>query len=185
MKVYLQMFLWMMLFVMIVELIFPDSSYRKYLKLVLGCILVYTMLNPLIRLLPSAGESYEEYINYYKNAFSKATGTSTYDAEVALQHQQLKVYYEQSIKALIEKEFKLVEVKNVEVGYQMEEREAILSSIYVVIAPKAEKEGSFHLGSKGDTLDGDEENLKNKIKTCLENFYNANDCNIYITVQKN
>ena len=47
------------------------------------------------------------------------------------------------------------------------------------------KIGEIHIGDKSDTVDGAEEELKNKIKTCLNDFYNVQVRNIYITVQKN
>ena len=47
------------------------------------------------------------------------------------------------------------------------------------------KIGEIRIGDKSDTVDGDEEKLKNKIKTSLSNFYNVQVRNIYITVQKN
>lgn len=185
MKAYLQMFLWMMLFVMIIELIFPDSNYRKYLKLVLGCILVYTMLSPITGVLPEAGQTYEDYVTYYKEKFMGTESITTYEDEVAMQTKQLKTFYEKSIQSLVEKEFKTISVKSAFVSYGKEEGETVIDRIDLVIAPKEEQAGTFHVGAKSDSLAGDEENLKNKIKTCLENFYNVKVCNIYITVQKN
>ena len=53
MKQYLMMIIWTMLFVIVVEMIFPSSDLKKYLKIVLGFVMVYMIASPMIKLITS------------------------------------------------------------------------------------------------------------------------------------
>lgn len=184
---YMQLLIWMMLFVVIIEMVFPDTDHRKYIKLVLGCILVYTLLKPIIAFLPSGGESYEAYIKRYEQqmGLNEKVITNNYQTEVTKQQSSLKAVYEQGMKNVIEEQLQ-ISVSQLEVTCS-EDME--IEDIYITVGERTRKSNieiaPIHIGNKSDTVDGDEEKLKNKIKTCLNNFYNVQDCNIYITVQKN
>lgn len=184
---YMQVLIWMMLFVIVIEMVFPDTDHRKYLKLVLGCILVYTLLKPIIAILPSGGESYEDYVQRYEKQLGLSSDkvTGNYNEELNKQKNSVKEIYEQGMKSVLEKELQ-IEVTSVEVTCNEEmEMKEIAITVGDGKAPGAIEIAPIHIGNKSDTVDGDEEKLKNKIKTCLNNFYNVQDCNIYITVQKN
>ena len=183
MLAYFQYLIWMMVFVIIIEMFFPDSSYRKYIKLVLGCILIYTMLSPIIRLIQVDGQDYEGYVKKYQQFF--VTGTMDqggYEDSLRKQQESIKAMYEQSIAAYIEGQFD-VKVQQVSVTWRDDE----LDEIFVTVGDKAQEEriGTIHIGDKSETVNGDEMVLKNKLKTCLSDFYNVQVCNIHITVQKN
>lgn len=183
MKAYFQYMIWMMLFVIIIEMFFPDSSYRKYIKLVLGCILVYTMLSPIMQFIQVDGQDYEGYVKQYQALLALDQGEAgAYEKALNGQQASMKEMYEQSIKAYVEQHFD-VTASNVFVTWQGSE----LRSIDLVVGKKeaTSKIGTIHIGEKSNTTSGDEENLKNKIKTCLSDFYNVQVCNIHITVQKN
>ncbi|QEH68916.1 stage III sporulation protein AF [Cellulosilyticum sp. ST5] len=184
MRGYLQMLIWMMLFVIIIEMIFPDSAYRKYIKLILGCILIYTMLQPIIGLVKGGHNSYDDYVKYYEARLSGGeTALLEYNNQLESQQQVLKRYYEEGIRSTVEKEFD-VKVQAISLSYEGNELEEITLTVGKNRSGKIHI-GTIHIGNKSDTLDGDEENLKNKIKTCLSDFYNVQVCNIHITVQKN
>lgn len=184
---YMQLLIWMMLFVIVIEMVFPDTNHRKYIKLVLGCILVYTLLKPIIAILPSGDESYEAYIQRYERqlGLSGDKVTGDYKQQLDKQQESLKEIYEQGMKSVLEEQLQ-IEVTNVEVTC---DEEMEMKDIYITVgdgkAQSVIEIAPIHIGNKSDTVDGDEEKLKNKIKTCLNNFYNVQDCNIYITVQKN
>ena len=183
MREYLQMLIWMMLFVIIIEMIFPDSAYRKYIKLILGCILVYTMLQPIIGLVKGDHNEYDDYVKYYQERLSGGDAAlAEYNKQKESQEEVLKRYYEEGIKTTVESSFE-VKVRSVQLG----DKENELTEINLTIGKNKEGKievGTIHIGDKSDTLDGDEENLKNKIKTCLSDFYNVQVRNIHITVQK-
>ena len=183
----MQLLIWMMLFVIIIEMVFPDTDHRKYVKLVLGCVLVYTLLKPIIALLPASDETYEAYIKRYEKqmGLSDEGVEESYETELSKQQGSLKEIYEQGMKSVIEEELQ-IGVKDLEVICS---EEMAIEEIYITVGDGGKKSlieiAPIHIGNKSDTVDGDEEKLKNKIKTCLNNFYNVQDCNIYITVQKN
>lgn len=179
---YFKLLIWMILFVIVIEMIFPDSSYRKYIKLVLGCILMYTLLTPIVRLIKVDGADYKAYVERYEKLLENGTITGDYEKQFNRQQEDLKEAYKHSIKTLIEQQ--------VEVSVQQVDLETInheISRMYLVVGKKEAPIhiGSIHIGDKSQTVNGEEEQLKNKIKTCLSNFYNVQVQNIYITVQKN
>lgn len=184
MRGYLQMLIWMMLFVIIIEMIFPDSAYRKYIKLILGCILVYTMLQPIITLVQGDHNQYDNYVKYYEKRLSgEDAALLDYNEQLQSQRQILKNYYEEGIKETVEREFEL-KVQDLDLVYEGDELQEIALTVGKNRSGKIHI-GTIRIGDKSNTLDGDEENLKNKIKTCLSDFYNVQVCNIHITVQKN
>ena len=184
MKEYLQMIIWMLIFVLIIEMIFPDSAYRKYIKLILGCILVYTLVQPVIKIINMDQNSYDDYVKYYQTYLKdNNVGTKMYEEQKQNQQDTLKEYYISGIKELVENEFKLSVIQvNIKINNNM------LSKIDIVVASKSNQDieiGTITIGDKSQSLEGDSEGLKNKIKTCLSNFYNVQVRNIHITVQKN
>ncbi|MDF2878778.1 MAG: Sporulation stage protein [Clostridia bacterium] len=194
MKEYMQMFIWIMLFVIVIEMIFPDSSYKKYIKLVLGCIIIYTLIKPVVQVIHVQGKTYDDYVAYYQKELSKnidyENGALDYEEQLRAQQEILKSAYEESIKHRVESEVE-VEVEKVEIEWGKDESHQQIEKLYLLIGARTDGEDgkitipSIKIGEKSDTLSGDEEKLKIKIKTCLENFYNVQDRNIYITVQKN
>lgn len=183
MSSYLQYLIWMMIFVIVIEMIFPDSSYRRYIKLVLGCILVYTMLKPVVSFIKVDGADYDAYVKKYQTLLSGTLNDQgEYEEELDRQQQSLQEVYEKSIKAYIEQETE-VSVTWLQLTWQKGE---IVGIDATVARPGEEvKIGEIQIGDKSSTVDGDEDALKNKIKTCLRDFYNVQVQNIHITVQKN
>lgn len=180
---YLQYLIWMMIFVIVIEMIFPDSSYKKYIKLVLGCILIYTMLKPVVSFIKVDGADYEAYVKNYQRALEGGlTIGEGYEMELERQQNILQEEYEDSMKQYIEQEAE-VKVASLQIIWNKDE----IESIYATVQKHGQtfKVGEIHIGNKSETIDGDEEKLENKIKTSLSNFYNVQVCNIYITVQKN
>lgn len=179
---YFKLLIWMILFVIVIEMIFPDSSYRKYIKLVLGCILVYTILKPVVSLVRVNGADYKAYVERYEQLLENQAITGDYQEQFASQQENLLQSYKASMKALIEQQ---VEVSVQDIDLRVEENE--ITRVDLVVGKKKTliQVGTIHIGDKSHTVDGEEEQLKNKIKTCLCDVYNVQVQNIYITVQKN
>ncbi|MEE1072608.1 MAG: stage III sporulation protein AF [Cellulosilyticum sp.] len=183
MSEYLQYLIWMMLFVIVIEMVFPDMAYRKYIKLVLGCILVYTMLKPILGLIQVDGANYKDYVERYQKILGTTeTVENTYIDQLENQKSSLEMLYQTSMKQYIEQQVD-VSVLSLNITFKDEN----IEQVDMVVGKKGApiKIGEIHIGDKSDTVDGAEEELKNKIKTCLNDFYNVQVRNIYITVQKN
>ena len=112
-------------------------------------------------------------------------GMNNYKGELSKQQDNLKVVYEEGMKQVIEEQLQ-VSVQKLEVLW---DEDLNITTIDMTVGAKNEASSiiisPIHIGNKSDTVDGDIEKLKDKIKTCLNDFYNVQDCNIYITVQKN
>lgn len=180
---YLQYLIWLMLFVIVIEMVFPDLAYRKYIKLVLGCILVYTMLSPIVRFIRVDGADYKTYVEHYQQILEGDGGRhSDYSWQYSIQQENLESLYEMSMKQDLEKQMEL-KVQDIRVTMQ----DGVIQNVMLVVGKKEEaiQIGEIHIGDKSATVDGTEEKLTNKIKTYLRDFYNVQVGNIYITVQKN
>lgn len=184
MSEYLQYLIWMMLFVIVIEMIFPDSSYRKYIKLVLGCILVYTMLSPIIKFVKVDGANYKDYVESYQKLLGIESGDAMdrYDEQVKEQQSALEAMYQKNMIQTIEDRF---DIKVAQLQLKMKDNEVQQVLLTVTRSDAAIQVGEIHIGDKSRSVDGADEALKNKIKTCLNDFYNVQVSNIYITVQKN
>ncbi|MBE6022412.1 MAG: hypothetical protein E7231_04145 [Cellulosilyticum sp.] len=180
---YLQYLIWMMLFVIVIEMVFPEMAYKKYIKLVLGCILVYTMLKPIVGLVKVDGADYKDYVERYQKILAvDGSIQENYENQVESQKESLEKMYQIGMKQCIEEQV-AVSVQQLQITFNEDEIERV--DLCVGKQNDIIKIGEIHIGDKSDTVDGAEEELKNKIKTCLKDFYNVQDCNIYITVQKN
>ncbi len=179
---YLQYLIWVMLFVIVLEMVFPDNSYKKYLKLVLGCILIYTILSPVVKVLHINSNKFDDYVLEYQQIFAMDNSqAASYDEELQYQEDMLDEIYEKSITTYIEENFN-VEVYDIDVSF---DNDAISSIDIGVRKPLiSDKVGTIKMETKQDSIDGDEENFKNKLKTCLSDFYNVQVQNINIIVQK-
>lgn len=183
MSQYLQYLIWMMLFAIVIEMVFPDSTYRKYIKLILGCILIYTMLRPIAGMIQIDGANYKAYVEKYQAALSSASySDSTYEEALGVQVDYLETIYKAHIKELIEQQF---DIEVISVELEMNSGEIDQIALVVCQPSQVFQIGTIHIGDKSDSVDGDEAILKNKLKTCLYNFYNVQVGNIHITVQKN
>lgn len=193
MREYMQMLIWIMLFVIVIEMIFPDSDYKKYLKLVLGCIVIYTMIKPIIRYIPVQGTSYNDYVREYQQKLEEGLKDeallNSYNEQVYTQQAFLKESTALSIQSLLEKELD-IKIMQVDIEW-IQASEVQIDKLYLSVSEKKDQNlgtitiPMIQVGEKSKSIYADEEKLKNKIKTCLRNFYNVPSRNIYITVQKN
>lgn len=195
MVAYLQTMIWVMLFVIVVEMIFPDSDYRKYLKLVLGCIIIYILFRPIAHLLLADPNSYDHLVKSYETQLSTSSQEETIQKEykriLSKQKKVLEDAYKETIKSAIESQVG-VQVVSCKIGFKEDiiNQTLEVDKIEIVVKEKNKDNKKMPLpevgiANKNDEVITKEEKLKNKIKTCLENFYIVQDCNIYITVQKN
>lgn len=185
MKAYMQTIVFTMILAVVVEMIFPEGDYKKYLKLIMGCVIVYTLISPIASLLHLPVETYDVKRREYEN---RLMGSGEYKEEIQRQQEVLKKEMKENMQKQIEKKFEL-RVDYLALDWKEEDTGMVLNSITMTVGPKnlgdKQKRVAIKRGEKGETIFGEEENLKNKIKTCLSNFYNVQDRNIHITVQKN
>lgn len=188
MKGYLLTIIWTMLFVVIVEMIFPVSELKKYLKLVLSFIVLAVIVNPIMTLMLDQEwvdvVSPKEYINFYQDQFEKGEYTP-YEIEKQKQEEQLKEIYkdqvETQVKLLIESKLP-VQVEELSSSIVLVGSHIDISEMTIQVTPK-EKESFISIGEKSESFLLNEEHVKNQIKKCINDFYNVDNANIYIIVQ--
>ena len=183
-----------MLFVVVVEMLFPSSEIKKYLKLVLGFIVIYVVLSPLVDLANRTKLSPEanlwEQISYYQSNFGQDTSYITYEGEVEKQQEGMRTIYEEqlaeSARRIIEKNVD-VEVVTIEVQTYSEAGMYEVSRVELEVAYHYPVQETFGIGigAKDESIVLSTEVLEKQIKNCLNNFYNWDNSNIYITVQEN
>ena len=196
MKEYLQVMIWVMLFVIVVEMIFPDSDYRKYLKLVLGCIIIYILFRPIANIVLADENSYDHLVKSYEaqlnNRGQEDAIQKEYKRILIKQKEVLEDAYKETIRNTIESQIN-VRVVSCKISFKEDQKSETLAVEKIEIIVREEGDTDLKkmplpemgIANKNDEAITREEKLKNKIKTCLENFYIVQDCNIYITVQKN
>lgn len=189
MKAYMQILIWTMLFVIIIEMIFPASEFKKYLKLILGFIIVYTIFTPIVKGGFWNEGKYDEYVKYYQEQVGDEGHMNIKLQEY--EEELLGVYEEQEINKIA---FKLKKQLNLEVvesdmrfdttGYT-----PIIQEIDLVVAEEKKEQKisipKIKIGEKDESLSQDPDNLKKEIKNCLGDFYNWDNVNINIIVQDN
>lgn len=188
MKDYLLVIIWTMLFVIIIEMIFPASDLKKYLKLVLGFIMVYIIASPIIKVVTSTplveAGSLSGYVQFYEQQLSEGQYTSYEEERKKQEENVLSIYKDQmesQIKTLIETNLP-VEVEAFSSETTLEGSHFSITSLEIEIAFK-EDEALFGIGDKSKSIVLDQTLLEKEIKNCINDFYNVDNANIYITVQ--
>ncbi|OOB77659.1 MAG: hypothetical protein BEN19_01545 [Epulopiscium sp. Nuni2H_MBin003] len=184
---YMQVLIWTMLFVVVVEMIFPNSHLKKYIKLILGFIVIYNMIAPIINGGIFERGPYDEYVTYYQEQFDLVTdkGIQIEGYEKQLQESFIQIEA-QKITQNIEKELELV-VENVTVSAQMQDYTPHVTDIDLTLSHKKEDTAimipTIKIGEKDESIGISEQNLQKEVKNVLSDFYNLDNVNIYIVVQ--
>lgn len=187
---YIQTVIWTMLFVVFVEMLFPASDMKKCLRLVLGFIVMYTLCGPIVEVLVAIKKeepSFESRIHMTQLEIQNNTAEAAYLKQKEQQEYNMKIVFEEQlekqVKTTLEQTLDLVieAMDVVLVGkrgvYEVEK------VVLEVSLPKKEGKIQLGIGSKAEAFEYNEAYLKKEIKTCLNNFYNWDNDNIYITVQ--
>lgn len=188
MKQYLMMIIWTMLFVILVEMIFPSSDLKKYLKMVLGFVIVYIIASPVIKLITSTplieAGSLSGYVQFYESQFQEGRYTPYEEERKKQEESMLLIYKEQvenQIKGLIESTLP-VEVQSLSTEATLEGSRFDLEYLEIEITLK-EEESLIGVGNKAESFVLDQSVLEKEIKNCINDFYNLDNTNIYIIVQ--
>ncbi|MGL4345725.1 MAG: stage III sporulation protein AF [Cellulosilyticaceae bacterium] len=193
MREYLQVLIWTMLFVVMVEMVFPSSDLKKYLKLVLGFIVVYTIASPIIGIVSQVNQkdTFGGYLMYYQKMLGTQVAYSEFEEEQKRQQEGLRDVYETQItsqvKQILEKKLP-IDVRQVDVEMSQDPMDFSVQEVALTITLKEEEGGSIKvpkvkIGEKTESLALNDEHLKEEVKKCLKDFYNWDNINIHITVQ--
>lgn len=194
MREYLQVLIWTMLFVVMVELFFPSSDLKKYLKLVIGFIVVYTIISPIIGIVTEVRQkdTFESYMMYYQEKLGTSPQYSEFEEEQMRQQESLRDVYEAQlqtqVKQLLEKNLP-IHVISVDAKMSENNMDFSVEEVNLVVTPKSEQgSGSISvpkikIGDKNESFTLNDQHVQNEIKKYLKEVYNWDNDNIYITVQ--
>lgn len=194
MREYLQMLVWTMLFVVMVEMFFPSSDLKKYLKLVLGFIVVYIMVSPVIKVVTqvSQKDTFESYVMYYQKELGTTPQYSEFEQEQMRQQESLRDVYESQIttqvKQVLEKQLPIT-VRDVAIEMSDNDMDFSVKEVALVVGvddggnDKGISVPKIKIGEKDESFTLNDDHVKNQIKKCLKDFYNWDNINIHITVQ--
>ncbi|MGL4363221.1 MAG: stage III sporulation protein AF [Cellulosilyticaceae bacterium] len=192
MKEYLQTLIWTMLFIVVVEMIFPVSELKKYIKFVLGFIILYTILLPVITGIQKIGLGEEisvmNYINFYQSNLEQGITSLDYEKNYDRQVEGMKEIYENQLILEIEQrlEKKLdIDVSDIVVETNYEGGSYKILEIEMVVCANDDRGFRIEQGNKNESIVLSEERLKKEIKNFINDFYNLDNSNIHIIVQDN
>lgn len=101
-----------LIFMTAVELIGPDNSMKKYLKFVLGIVLISVLLNPIVKFFTNGQVIIDDLINDYTSEVSSAAYKKDTEEKKSIQEDTFKKNFNKSCIDLLEDKFKNYEFKS-------------------------------------------------------------------------
>ena len=198
---YTQNIAMIIIFTTFVNLIMPSGDFEKYIKMVLGLIVIITILGPINTILFKNKPNYTDILKRYQLEIEQTTAQS--ESGMFLETQKdiiLDNYREKLIPQMIEIIEKGNEVAVMALTINLNEDTTsnefgkiiginmIIEEVATQTSKNTIKIPKIKIGDKTiekDSTVKNEGQIEKNIKTCLIDFYNLSNVNINITVQKN
>lgn len=198
---YTQNIAMIIIFTTFVNLIMPNGDFQKYIKMVLGLIVIITILGPINTILFKNKPNYTDILKRYQLEIEQTTAQS--ESGMFLEVQKdiiLDNYREKIIPQMIEMIERGNKVTVMALTVDLNEDTTSnefgkIVGIDMMIEPATQeisnsliKIPKIKIGEKTIEKDGTvkkEGQIEKNIKTSLIDFYNLSNANINITVQKN
>lgn len=101
-----------LIFIAAVELIAPDNNMKKYLKFVLGLILIAVILNPILTIILNGEEELKDAISAYEGEYNTNKKVEKNDDELSkVKNESFKNNFNKNCENILKKEFKDLEFK--------------------------------------------------------------------------
>lgn len=198
---YTQSIAMVIIFTTVINLIMPSGDFAKYIKMVLGFIVIITILGPINTLVFKNKPNYTDILNRYQTDIQTTTMQRQSGDYLDIQKDIILENYKERIipqmTDIIEKNSK-IKVNDLDLGFEEDTHLAefgqiIWIDLIVEIVPKEDKSNiikvpKIKVGDKNaksyspDQIQGE---VEEKIKTSIIDFYNLPEANINIIVQKN
>lgn len=128
------------IFMTAVEIISPDNSMKKYIKFVLGLILISVMINPIVKFFTGGEQELVNTINNYESMFYEGTTNENEDSISKSQIESFKNNLNSNCDNLLKEEFSDKEFKsNVECEIDLENMTYSIESLEVGVKDKGIK----------------------------------------------
>lgn len=197
---YTQSIAMIIIFTSVINLIMPSGDFQKYIKLVLGLLVIITILAPINTLIFDNKADYTDILKRYEIDIESAAMQVQSGDYLEAQKDIIIDHYKERLRPqmtdMIEKGNK-VKVIELDIGLEQNTDSNEFGKIIWInmVVVKAEETSNkkikvpkIKVGTKenpsysGEQIEGQ---IQEKIKTCLIDFYNLPDANINIIVQKN
>lgn len=101
-----------LIFIAAVELIAPDNNMKKYLKFVLGLILIAVILNPILTIILNGEEELKDVISMYEGEYNTNKKVEKNDDDLLkVKEESFKNNFNKNCENMLKKEFKNLEFK--------------------------------------------------------------------------
>lgn len=101
-----------LIFIAAVELIAPDNNMKKYLKFVLGLILIAVILNPILTIILNGEEELKDVISNYEEEYNTNKKVEKNNDDLSkVKEKSFKTNFNKNCESMLRKEFKDLEFK--------------------------------------------------------------------------
>lgn len=159
-----------LIFMTAVELIAPDNSMKKYLKFVLGLILITVILNPILTIILNGEQELKDVISGYEEEYNvnKKDNESTENI-IKIKEDSFKDNFNKNCESMLKQEFKDLEFKcNVDCVVDFNDNDFIINKLSIQIkdkkVKKVEKIDKVDINSKKDKKDTVNKEYKDVVK---------------------
>lgn len=129
-----------MIFMTAVEIISPDNSMKKYIKFVLGLILISVMINPIVKFFTGGEQELVNTIKSYESMFYEGTTSENEDSISKSQIESFKNNLNSNCDSLLKEEFSDKDFKsNVECEIDLENMTYSIESLEVGVKDRGIK----------------------------------------------
>lgn len=184
----------MIVFIVFIEIIIPSEKFKKYIKLVTGLVLIIVIINPIVTLV-SKENSLDALIIKSSNTFnSKQIAVQSEKLDSLQNAQIISIYKEKLVQEIKEQILTIKDLKDATVKVDIEtdtnstafgtilgiEAEVCLKDKAQSKRVEAVKKVDVRLGN----ISNEEDELVNKIKNKLSSIYEVSNGKVNIKVQK-
>ena len=175
-----------LIFMTAVELIAPDNSMKKYLKFVLGLILITVILNPILTIILNGEQELKDVISGYEEEYNvnKKDNESTENI-IKIKEDSFKDNFNKNCESILKQEFKDLEFKcNVDCVVDFNDNDFTINKLSIQIkdkkVKKVEKIDKVDINSKKDKKDTVNKEYKDVVKFISKELnIDENKINIY------
>lgn len=170
-----------LIIIVMIEMIIPNSSYRKYIKLVLGIFIIYTIFSPLVNNKMNKIEFGEMFAKEFK------TANITYNETAAINYeQQIEETYKEKFKEALSENLKEkgYELKNMNLDVTYEKEEIQIKKLELKISRLKKSDVITIEKVKITDESGISDKDIEKVKEEISNTYNIDSSKILIESEK-
>lgn len=175
-----------LIFMTAVELIAPDNSMKKYLKFVLGLILITVILNPILTIILNGEQELKDVISGYEEEYNvnRKDNESTENI-MKIKEDSFKDNFNKNCESMLKQEFKDLEFKcNVDCVVDFNDNDFTINKLSIQIkdkkVKKVEKIDKIDINSKKDKKDTVNKEYKDVVKFISKELnIDENKINIY------